>query len=151
MSICAVTRHATLGAELTLVDVVEDNIRLAARVAGLLGLNVRTGQMETIETLAGLPDDLSPVGGVALTFPGSLTSSRPARFDLVFYTEWHNRDFNWFDLCRARARLGLQLVAPQLDATLAEVGETSLGGECGAQGKRQLLLPVSGGMLEDLG
>jgi hypothetical protein len=24
----------------------------------------------------------------------------PARFDVVFYSEWHDADFNWFDLVR---------------------------------------------------
>lgn len=84
-----------------------------------------------------------------LDVPRLLDFPAQARFDLVFYTEWHNREFNWFDLILRS--LSLDIVAPQLDAPAAEVGETSLGGECGAQGERKLLLPVSAGMLEDLG
>jgi hypothetical protein len=30
--------------------------------------------------------------------PKLLDALSPARFDLVFYTEWHREDFNWFDL-----------------------------------------------------
>jgi hypothetical protein len=33
-----------------------------------------------------------------LDVPRLLGFLAPARFDLVFYTEWHNGDFNWFDL-----------------------------------------------------
>jgi hypothetical protein len=33
-----------------------------------------------------------------LDVPRLLYFLAPARFDLVFYTEWHNRDFNWFDI-----------------------------------------------------
>jgi SAM-dependent methyltransferase len=151
---------AELGAELTLVDIVEDNVRLVARVAGLLGLQVRTLYMEKVETLAGLPDDFDVVMAIGslhnapesvmrpeyqelarrlrpggrwwqfaypkfrweregrlpfdewgprvdgpgtpweewLDVPRLLDFLAPARFELVFYTEWHNRDFNWFDL-----------------------------------------------------
>ncbi len=151
---------AEQGAELTLVDIVEDNVRLAARVAGLLGVQVRTAYMESVEKLAGLPDDFDVVMAIGslhnapenvmrpeyqelgrrlkpggrwwqLAYPkvrwereGSLPFDEwgprvdgpgtpweewldvprlldflaPAQFEPVFYSEWHNGDFNWFDL-----------------------------------------------------
>jgi len=52
---------AERGAHLTLVDIVEDNVQLAARVAGLLGLEVRAIHMDTVESLAALPDDVDVV------------------------------------------------------------------------------------------
>jgi hypothetical protein len=33
-----------------------------------------------------------------LDVPKLVEALAPAKFDLVFYTEWHNSDFNWFDL-----------------------------------------------------
>jgi len=33
-----------------------------------------------------------------LDVPKLLDLLAPARFDVVFYCEWHNQDFNWFDL-----------------------------------------------------
>jgi SAM-dependent methyltransferase len=33
-----------------------------------------------------------------LDVPKLLDLLAPARFDVVFYREWHNQDFNWFDL-----------------------------------------------------
>jgi SAM-dependent methyltransferase len=151
---------AEQGAELTLVDIVEDNVRLAARVARLLGLDVRTLYMESVETLARLPSDFDVVMAIGslhnapegvmrpeykelarrlkpggrwwqfaypkarweregslpfdewapqvdgpgtpweewLDVPRLLDFLAPARFELVFYTEWYNRNFNWFDL-----------------------------------------------------
>ena len=148
------------GAELTLVDIVEDNVRLVARVAGLLGVEVHTVYMKSVDTLATLRDDFDVVMAIGslhnapenvmrpeyqelarrlrpggrwwqLAYPkfrwereGSLPFDEwgpkvdgpgtpweewldvprlldflsPARFELVFYTEWHNRDFNWFDM-----------------------------------------------------
>jgi 2-polyprenyl-3-methyl-5-hydroxy-6-metoxy-1,4-benzoquinol methylase len=32
--------------------------------------------------------------------PKLLELLAPAQFELLFYTEWHNQDFNWFDLVR---------------------------------------------------
>jgi SAM-dependent methyltransferase len=151
---------AEQGAEVTLVDIVQENIELVARVASLLGVDVRTVFMSSLTTLSGLPTDYDIVmamgslhnapesvmrpeyqeltrrlrpGGRwwqlaypkvrweregALPFdewgphtdgPGTpweewldvpklLDLLAPAPFELVFYTEWHNRDFNWFDL-----------------------------------------------------
>ena len=39
------------------------------------------------------------VGGW-LDVDGLLDLLGPARFELVFYSEWHDSDFNWFDLVR---------------------------------------------------
>lgn len=151
---------AEQGAELTLVDIVEDNVRLVSRVARLLGVQVRTVYMESVETLAALPTDYDVVMAIGslhnapesamrpeyqelarrlkpggrwwqLAYPkvrwereGSLPFDEwgprvdgpgtpweewldtprlldflaPAQFELVFYSEWHNNDFNWFDL-----------------------------------------------------
>ena len=151
---------AEQGAELTLVDIVEDNVQLVARVASLLGLQIRTVYMESVDTLAALSSDFDVVMAIGslhnapkevmrpeyqelarrlrpggrwwqFAYPkfrwereGSLPFDEwgpkvdgpgtpweewldvprlfdflsPARFELVFYTEWHNRDFNWFDL-----------------------------------------------------
>lgn len=151
---------AEWGADVTLVDIVEENVELAGRVASLLGLNVRTHYMDSIDSLQTLPTDYEillalgslhnapahvmrreyaelarrlEVGGRwwqfaypmtrwqregALPFdewgprtdgPGTpweewldvpklLDLLAPARFEVVLYHEWHNHDFNWFDL-----------------------------------------------------
>jgi hypothetical protein len=31
---------------------------------------------------------------------GLLDLLEPARFEQVFYSQWHDNDFNWFDLVR---------------------------------------------------
>jgi SAM-dependent methyltransferase len=150
------------GAHVTLADIVEDNIELAGRTAGLLGLDVDTFHVRNIAALDELPDDYDVVlalgslhnapkhimrpeyqalgrrlrvggrwlqlavplarwireGAVPfeewgqmldgpgtpweewLDVPNLLDLLSPARFELVFYTEWHDQDFNWFDLVR---------------------------------------------------
>jgi SAM-dependent methyltransferase len=151
---------AEWGADVTLVDIVEENIELAGRVARLLGVDVRTHYLSSVDSLKTLPTDYEivlavgslhnapaevmrpeyaeltrrlEVGGrwLQLAYPkarwereGSLPFDEwgayvdgpgtpweewldvpklldllaPARFDVVFYREWHNYDFNWFDL-----------------------------------------------------
>jgi SAM-dependent methyltransferase len=151
---------AEQGARVTLVDIVEDNVALVARLARLLDLDVETVHMESVDTLNALPSDydmlmaigslhhapqnvlrpeyaalaqrLSPGGrwlqfayprarweregslpfdewGPCVDGPGTpwaewydaqklLDLLAPARFDIVLYAEWHDSDFNWFDL-----------------------------------------------------
>jgi SAM-dependent methyltransferase len=74
---------AELGAELTLVDIVEDNVRLVARVAGLLGLQVRTVHMETIETLAELPEDFDVVMAIGSLHNAPESVMRPEYQELA--------------------------------------------------------------------
>jgi SAM-dependent methyltransferase len=151
---------AEWGADVTLVDIVEENVELVGRVARLLGLNVRTHYMDSIDSLRTLPTNYEivlaigslhnapaevmrpeyaeltrrlQIGGrwLQLAYPktrwqreGSLPFDEwaahvdgpgtpweewldvpklldllvPAHFEVVLYREWHNQDFNWFDL-----------------------------------------------------
>jgi|SRR5579859_3668753 len=153
---------AQMGAAVTFVDIVEDNIRLVERVCRVLGIADRVSfyYMHRIDDLAALPRDFDVVtamgslhhapfefvhrevaeivrhlkiGGrwLQLAYPkarwvreGSLSFSEwgertdgegtpyaewydlnkllqlltPAKFDPLFHCEWHNYDFNWFDL-----------------------------------------------------
>jgi SAM-dependent methyltransferase len=155
---------AEAGADVTLVDIVEDNVALAGRVAALLGLDVRLHYMQDVASLEELPHDYDVVlaigslhnaprhvmrpeyealarrlraGGrwLQLAYPksrwlrdGALPFDEwaskvdgagtpweewldvealigllaPVRFELVFYCEWHDGDFNWFDLQRMK-------------------------------------------------
>ncbi|SEC68059.1 Methyltransferase domain-containing protein [Rhizobiales bacterium GAS188] len=151
---------AEMGAELTFVDIIADNVRLVERLCRLKGIKAKFLYLESLESLASLPRDYDVVtaigslinaplavtkreveaiklhlrpGGRWLHFAypqsrwereGSVEFSKwgemtdgpgtpwmefhdrtklewlfgPSKIRILFDCEWHNNDFNWFDI-----------------------------------------------------
>ncbi|SDR05234.1 Methyltransferase domain-containing protein [Rhizobiales bacterium GAS113] len=176
---------AEMGADLTFVDIVADNVRLVERLCKLKGIKANFLHMEDLESLASLPRDYDVVtavgslinaplavtkreidviklhlrpGGRWLHFAyprsrwereGSVEFSKwgemtdgpgtpwmefhdrekmewlfsPSKIRILFECEWHNNDFNWFDI-ELSPPIGEQIAHVPFSALSAQNGGT---------------------------
>jgi SAM-dependent methyltransferase len=92
---------AERGATVTLVDIVPENLELVARIGRLLGVDVQTHYMDSVESLAELPDDFD-----ILMALGSLHNA-PAEVMRPEYQELARRlpiGGRWWQLAYPRSR-----------------------------------------------
>ena len=92
---------AEWGADVTLVDIVEENVELAGRVARLLGLDVRTHYMESIDSLQMLQTDYEIVLAVGSLHNAPAEVMRPEYAELVRRLEVGGR---WLQLAYPKTR-----------------------------------------------
>jgi SAM-dependent methyltransferase len=92
---------AERGATVTLVDIVPENAELVARIARLLGVDVQTHYMDSIESLAGLPDDFDILMALGSLHNAPANVMRPEYQELARRLRVGGR---WWQLAYPRGR-----------------------------------------------
>ncbi len=92
------------GARLTFVDLVESNLKVLQRICGIMGLSdvrfvlfLREGR-PPFSKWGEITDGFGTPWCEPYDLAKLLSMFEPAKFDVVLYQEFHNSDFNWFDL-----------------------------------------------------